>query len=327
MPGEKRALIRSSFCLLSMLLANAAPSPFAVASDDVRIDRESVTIWSQGVRLAGDLYKPSKIAEDQKLPGILLVPGWGGSKANVGKNYATHFAEAGFIVLAFDFKSWGESDGPLMASEKMAPSEEAVEGEVKAVHVRKVVNPFSMSADVRAALHYLGGESDVVPDSLGIFGTSMGGALALVIATGDNRIKAYVDQMGPVNYTHNLKQLPSELMRLTETRAARGDIPPYPGPEGNSDPRLKGYPDWVALKHFNPLANLDRLTAPTLIIEAEGETLYDPAYNGRQLYNTIKDRLPSRYITFPGGHYDMYKGRNLDAAREEAMNWFIKYLK
>jgi dipeptidyl aminopeptidase/acylaminoacyl peptidase len=318
---------RAGYYLISMLvLASSGLALITSAGETAEVDREAVTIWSQGVRLAGDIYKPGNIAADQKLPGILLVPGWGGSKANVGKNYAFHFAAAGFIVLAFDFKSWGESDGPLMASAKLAPAEEAVEGEVKAVHIRKVVNPFSMSADVRAALHYLGGEPQVVADSLGIFGTSMGGALALVIATTDDRIKAYVNQMGPVNYAYNLKELPSELMRLAETRAARGDIPPYPGPEGNSDAKLKGYPDWVALKNFNPLASLDRLTAPTLIIEAEGETLYDPAYNGEQMYNAIKERLPSRYITFPGGHYDMYTGNNLTSARKEAMNWFIQHL-
>ncbi len=291
------------------------------------VDHQEVTIWSQGVRLAGDIYRPVKMTEDERLPGILLIPGWGGNKENVGKNYAPQFAEAGFVVLAFDFKGWGKSDGPLLAAEKLESVEETAQVTVKASHVRKVVNPFSMSADVRAALHYLGGEPGVMPDNLGIWGTSMGGALALVSATSDDRIKAYVTQMGPVNYSYNLMQLPAERMRQAETLAARGEIPPYPGPESKGDPRLRGYPDWVALKQFEPLAALDRLDAPTLIIDAEDETLFDPAKNGGQMYEAIKDRLPSRYVTYPGGHYEMYQGENLSAARSEAIAWFLKYLK
>ncbi|MEH6586141.1 MAG: alpha/beta fold hydrolase [Halioglobus sp.] len=308
-------------------IASFFASLFAGAENLPSVDHSKITIWSQGVRLAGDIYRPSDMAEDAKLPGVLLVPGWGGSKDNVGKNYAPHFAEAGFIVLTFDFKSWGESDGPLLASAKLEPSEEAVESTVRASQIRNIVNPFSMSADVRAALHYLGGEPNVMPDNLGIWGTSMGGALALVSATSDDRIKAYVDQMGPVNQPYNLKELPAASMRQAETRVARGEIPPYPGPESKGDPRLRGYPDWVALKRFEPLADIDQLKAATLIIDAEGETLFDPAMNGGLLYEAIKDRLPSRYVTYPGGHYEMYKGDNLSGARQDALAWFIQYLK
>ena len=41
------------------------------------VDRRSVTIWSEGVRLAGDVYTPKSIVEGQRLPGILMIAGWG----------------------------------------------------------------------------------------------------------------------------------------------------------------------------------------------------------------------------------------------------------
>lgn len=81
------------------------------------VHRESITLWSQGARLAGDIYKPGNLNATEKLPGILMVPGWGGSKKNLGKNYAPHFAKQGFVVLAFDFKGWGESDGLVVVSD------------------------------------------------------------------------------------------------------------------------------------------------------------------------------------------------------------------
>jgi dienelactone hydrolase len=172
------------------------------------VQRESITIWSQGVRLAGDIYKPGNLKATETLPGILMVPGWGGSKKNLEKNYAPHFAEKGFVVLAFDFKSWGESDGPLVALEALPETEEAAEVTLKATHIREFVNPLSMSEDVRAALNYLGAEPWVMPENLGIWGTSMGGGLALAMAASDDRIKALVSQMGPVNYKYNLIAVP-----------------------------------------------------------------------------------------------------------------------
>jgi dienelactone hydrolase len=291
------------------------------------VQRESITIWSQGVRLAGDIYKPGNLGATEKLPGIIMVPGWGGSKKNLEKNYTPHFAEQGFVVLAFDFKGWGESDGPLVTLEPLPETEEAAELTLKATHIREIVNPFSMSEDVRAALNYLGAEPGVMPDNLGIWGTSMGGGLALVMAATDDRIKALVSQMGPVNYKYNLKDIPDQKMRHVEAMVARGELPPYPGPKDTPNPQLKGYPDWVAMKRFDPMSRLNGLNAPTLIIDAEEEALFDTRKNGLLVYETIKDRLESRYVTYPGRHYDMYEGENLKAARDMAVQWFIKHLR
>lgn len=291
------------------------------------VEHQSVTIWSQGSRLAGDIYKPKGLKPTDKLPGILMVPGWGGSKNNIGEKYAPYFAEKGFIVLTFDFKSWGESEGYLLAEQPLAQSEETNEVTEKVSHVRDIINPFSMTADVRSALAYLAGEPQVMPNNLGIWGTSMGGGLALVVSANDERVKALVTQMSPVNYQYNLRAFTSDKMRQVETLTARGVIPPFPGPKSKINPLLKGFPDWVAMKRFDPLSHADKLTAPTLIIDAEQEALFDTKQNGLLLDERIKSRLDSRYITYPGKHYDMYKGDNLISARGEASLWFIKYLK
>jgi dienelactone hydrolase len=290
------------------------------------VQRESIIIWSQGIRLAGDIYKPGRLKANEELPGILMVPGWGGSKQNLGKNYAPHFAKQGFVVLAFDFKSWGESDGPLVAHEPLPATDATTELTLKATHIRELVNPFSMSEDVRAALNYLAAESGVMGDNLGIWGTSMGGGLALVMAASDDRIKALVSQMGPLNYKYNLNHIPDQKMRQVEAMVARGELPPFPGPTGSQSSQLKGYPDWVAMKRFDPMSYLDDLNIPTLIIDAEKEALFDIRKNGLLAYETIKDRLEALYITYPGQHYDMYEGENLRTARSTALQWFVKHL-
>jgi dienelactone hydrolase len=290
------------------------------------IEHQSITIWSQGARLSGDIYKPKGLKPTDKLPGILMVPGWGGSKNNIGKKYAPHFAEKGFIVLTFDFKSWGESEGHLLAVEPLTPLLTTDVITVKTQHVREIINPFIMTENVRSALHYLSGEPQVIPNSLGIWGTSMGGGLALVVAADDDRVKALVTQMSPVNYQHNLRAFPDNKMRQVEMLTARGIIPPFPGPKSKVNPLLKGFPDWVAMKRFQPLSYADSLNAATLIIDAEQETLFDIKQNGQLLHERLKSRVESQYITYPGKHYDMYKGENLSAARTSALQWFITHL-
>jgi len=312
-------------CLsLYLLLLSSGTATGQSLSD---VDHEVITIWSQGVRLAGDIYKPKGLKADEKLPGILLVTGWGGSKENLKKNYAPQFAKQGFIVLAFDYKSWGQSEGPLVPIDSLAITEEAAEVSLRANHVRKVVNPYSMLADVRASLNYLSGEPQVMPGNLGIWGTSFGGALAVVMASSDDRIKACVDQMGPVNFAYNYRDLPSQLTRKMAVATARGELPPFPGPEGFKNPGLKGYPDWAALKRFDPMKQVAGLQVPTLVIDAESEALFDRTKNGLLLHETIKDRVDSRYIVYPGKHYDMYQGDNLKAAAAAASDWFVMYLK
>jgi dienelactone hydrolase len=181
-----------SFLMVCLTLSFSNLSA-ATSIDDV--DHQEVTVWSQGVRLAADIYKPKGLTVTQKLPGILLVPGWGGNKENLKNNYGPHFAKLGFIVLAFDYKSWGQSDGPVVPTGALIYSKEAAKLDINVTHIRKIVEPFSMLADVRAALHYLGGEPQVMPNNLGIWGTSLGGGLAMVMAAGDDRIKVLVDQM------------------------------------------------------------------------------------------------------------------------------------
>ena len=109
------------------------------------------------VRLAANIYKPNELSAKHKLSGILLVPGWAVSKVNLKNNYGPHFAKLGFIVLAFDYKSWGQSDGPVVPTEAFDHSKGATKLDINVTQIRKIVEPMSMLADVRAALYYLSG--------------------------------------------------------------------------------------------------------------------------------------------------------------------------
>jgi pimeloyl-ACP methyl ester carboxylesterase len=68
-----------------------------------------VDIFSEGVRMGGYVLHPAATA-GERLPAVVLSHGWGGTAALL-RPEAERFARAGYFVLAFDYRGWGESDG------------------------------------------------------------------------------------------------------------------------------------------------------------------------------------------------------------------------
>jgi uncharacterized protein len=77
--------------------------------------------------------------------------------------------EAGYVVLTFDYKGWGQSEG-----------------------TRSRLAPYSRVADVQAAITYLGLQDCVDEDRIGIYGTSYGGATVTWTGAVDQRVKCIV---------------------------------------------------------------------------------------------------------------------------------------
>jgi len=110
--------------------------------------RKPVEIWSDGTRLAGDVFYPKSTAEGEKLPTIVLCHGWGGTKAHLNRGIAPRFAEAGYLVLAFDYRGWGESDSRLVVRGEMPKPDEDGYVTVKAQAIRQLVDPLDQQEDI-----------------------------------------------------------------------------------------------------------------------------------------------------------------------------------
>src|SRR6516164_899703 len=70
-----------------------------------------VTFYSEGVKLAGDLFLPADIKPGERRAGIVLCHGYTGVRSIYLPDNARVLAEAGYVVLTFDYKGWGDSDG------------------------------------------------------------------------------------------------------------------------------------------------------------------------------------------------------------------------
>src|SRR5512137_3018454 len=117
--------------------------------------RRPVTIWSEGTRLAGDLWLPDAVAAGEKLPAIVLCHGWGGLKEHLNSTYAPWFSKAGFVVLTFDYRGWGDSEARLVPLGAVPQPDRNGEVTIRARAVRAVVDPYDQVRDIANCLDFL----------------------------------------------------------------------------------------------------------------------------------------------------------------------------
>jgi len=287
-----------------------------------------VTIWSEGIPLAGDLWLPAPLAERDAVPGMLLVHGWGGIKSHLNAADAPQFAALGYVVLTFDYRGWGESPGMLVrkSAGKGVPRPDEL------TEVRELVDPLAFLEDIRNALAFLMGEPRVDRNRLAVWGSSLGGGLALQTAIEFPAVRVLISQIGNVNPRAGIVDLP-DASPLSQPSVlsrrigiARGELPPFPGAE-SALPGLRGTMDWGKFRRWDPFARVDELEAATLVIDAADEELFDIAKNGHALYEAVKDRLTARYEVLPGKHYDLYRGESYEKALALESEWLQRHLR
>ncbi len=80
----------------------------------------SVTIVSEGVRLHGEVFTPADAPAGRRLPAVVMAHGWGGVAAGL-RNDAADIARAGYLVLVFDYRGWGESGSRVVLLDPEPP--------------------------------------------------------------------------------------------------------------------------------------------------------------------------------------------------------------
>ena len=73
--------------------------------------RKDVSFKSEGLNLSAWLYTPGNASPDHKAPAIVMSHGLGGTKEMYLDPIAKVFEQAGFVVLVFDYRFQGGSQG------------------------------------------------------------------------------------------------------------------------------------------------------------------------------------------------------------------------
>jgi len=136
--------------------------------------QRAIEFYSEGFKLQGDIYLPGGLASGETRSAILLCHGYTGVKDLYLPDNARVLNEAGYVVMTFDYKGWGDSEG-------VAPNR---------------LVPYSRVADVQAAMTFLGLQPEVNEERIGIYGTSYGGATVSWVGAVDERAKCIVSVVG-----------------------------------------------------------------------------------------------------------------------------------
>jgi dipeptidyl aminopeptidase/acylaminoacyl peptidase len=291
--------------------------------------KQSISFYSEGVKLDGDLFLPDDDAVSEPRAGIVLCHGYTGVKDLYLPDNARVLNEAGYAVLTFDYKGWGKSEGE-----------------------RSRLAPWSRIADVQAALTFLGAQEGVDVDRLGIYGTSYGGATVVWAAALDERVKCTISVVGvgdgrrwmrSVRRTdewcdllersaedreHRAFTGKSEMVERAEillpdrqsaalAAQARANNPSAVStiPLEYIDETLSHHADWV----------VDKISPrPILFITSDDDRLVPPE-ESQSLYDKAGE--PKKLVTLKGvGHYEVYVSPAFDKVMDETLAWLREYL-
>lgn len=290
--------------------------------------KNAITIWSEGTRMAADLFVPDDIQAGEKRPAILLCHGWGGPKSHLSATYAPYFCDGGFVCLTFDYRGWFESDARLVTMDKQPEPDAEGYVEVRGKPVREVVDPLDQNRDIHNALDYLLAEDSVDADRIGLWGSSFGGGHVIYMAGTDPRIKAVVSQvpgmMGQATDDHGFTHMDPEGREIAAAMA-RGVVDVVPRPAGMPD-SLRGAGDLRTMWLYRPLQAAANIIVPTLILDQEEEEYGGRENSGLAAKTAIPPGTPVGYHVFAGTHYDIYS-KNYEESARLAREWFTTHLK
>jgi hypothetical protein len=293
------------------------------------IDFRTANIMSEGVRIHAELFS-LKAHAGKQLPTIIMAHGWGGTAAAFRRD-AIDLANAGYLVITFDYRGWGESDSRVILTSPAPAKKEGQRFTAEVLEVREVVDPFEQTTDWFNVIHWAMGEPMVDKNRIGLRGSSYSGGHIVYVAARDPRVKAIVSQVGSLDSRPKAVPLAgpeSEQTRLAYeegTKRARSEIG-YPPPRARVVGALQGAPIRDKLLRYAPVEDAARLKqCAALFIVAEKEELFDNNDNAK----LASDRVPGpkKYVVIPGiAHYGIYREAR-DQAIKLAIDWFDQYLK
>jgi hypothetical protein len=281
-----------------------------------------------GIRLAGVLDTPADAAN---VPAVVLCHGPGGVKEQLMPQISTFLCQAGYAVLRFDYRGWGESEG---ARGRLVPAEQV--------------------EDIRSAVAFLGQQPGVDDRRVGVIGLAIGGSNALYAAAFDNGIKcvAVVSAIGDLGRWLRGRRPYWDWLKFRERlagdrrqRAISGKPEMVeeidfliPDPEGmakyreiaNRQPELLkdmrfSLESVEALTEFQPFMVVDRIAPRGILLICAGEDLTVPVSESEDIYR--RAGTPRKLVVMEGAaHGELYRGAGLQRVIQECDRWFKEHL-
>jgi dienelactone hydrolase len=286
-------------------------------------ERTRLSFASGSVELVGYFYRPAHATG--KVPCVVMGHGFGGTQDRLVAS-AERFAGAGFAVLTFDYRNFGESGG----------------------QPRQLVGIGGQLEDWRAAVRLARDHEGVDTERIALWGSSLGGGHVVSVAAEDPRVAAVVAQVPFNGFPRRVEGRSTldtmKLLWAMGTDAARGVLGrpprhiPVVGKPGEvavtATPQAQEHIAalsgeardtlWrnevapralFAMMRYRPGEVAHRLGMPVLVCVAERD-LETPAELSRQ----IAERAPRGELRrYPVSHFDFY--REGQCLRTDRIEW------
>jgi dipeptidyl aminopeptidase/acylaminoacyl peptidase len=288
------------------------------------IEPRRLHFYSSGLRLAGALYLPAGEPPVDGWPALVFCHGFTAVKELYLPPLATAMAKAGLAALTFDYRGFGESDGP---PGRLIPDEQV--------------------EDARNAITCLQAQPGVDRGRIGLFGTSFGGGIAVAAAARDARARLVVSSVGVGHggrwlrsmrpywaWVAFLRELEADRVQRvldgTSRRVDRGVIaPPDPAAatahraaQAAVPTRLTELPleTAEAVIEWRPEALVHRLSPrPLLVIMAARDTRVPPEQSLR-LFERARE--PKSLVVLEGvEHHEVYEPPARDRLLAAVLSW------
>ena len=288
----------------------------------------AVAFYSDGHRLAGLFYPPRRRGH-APAPAVVFCHGFTATKELYLPPLAQAFARAGIGVLTFDYRGFGESEGP---PGRLIPAEQA--------------------QDARNALTFLGSRPGVDAGRLGLYGTSFGGGIAVAAGAADPRARAVVSAVGLgdggrwlrgmrpywewVAFRRRLET--DRLQRVLTGQSERVDrrevAPPDPAageahaaaratvPARRTEITIESA---EAIVEFVPESVVGQLSPRPLLVVAAGEDMRVPLEESVRLYERAGE--PKTMVVLDGAaHHAVYEPPVRDRLLAAVLPWLLRHM-
>jgi fermentation-respiration switch protein FrsA (DUF1100 family) len=267
---------------------------------------------------------------DGPAPCVVMAHGFGARKEARLDAFAERFVAAGFAALVFDYRHFGDSTG--------SP--------------RQLIDIHRQHEDWQAAVAHASGLDTMDPERIALWGSSFSGGHVIWVAARDERVAAVVSQVPHTSGPATLREAgPVRLGKMTlagvrdavGSRFGRVHRMPIVGPPGTlaamtGDDAATAYPGMypqgfetdnsiparilLRFGSYSPGREARRIRCPLLVIVAESDTITPPGPARRAAVQAPEGEL----LSFPGRHFDIYRGPDFEWAVEREIEFFTRVL-
>lgn len=294
------------------------------------VTSRQVTFYVDSTPCYARIFFPRDFDPRAKRPAVVVGHGINAQAVGIEK-YAARFAERGLVAMAIDYRTYGYSGGDVLLIEPDRTTDErAVWERLARIRIKRTnLNNFRETEDFRAAISYLQGEPGVDPERIGIWGSSNGASVVLMVAALDARVKAVVAQAGAAGGLNASGPAPISPQMIEDgIRRART----RQGAEVDGGFSFRSKIDmWSSQvnREFRAGSMLGRIPETTKIlwIPAEKDELLPPRgpsgpYAASKAFKGLSQVAEIPYIT----HFQIYSYAGFEVSSNLAADWFLKYL-